>query len=197
MEAAVKAAINKDTDGNTMRAKLKKNCTRFIEGSNTEIVFLIQGMQRAAEFTTLGEGADLILAKVNKGVLIYSLRDKTEDQWCEHVEGLEKKELPTPQKVLIKMIALRIRKIHEKRDKINKGQERLSQPKMMPQLPDFTSKAVLPQIEQIFSLHLSRIGDFREEFLDPLQKVFDKEGCDDDTVAAGFNLHVTQEVMEC
>ncbi len=188
MKAAVQAAVARD-----LRAKLKKNCSRYMEGNGVQLTPFVQGMVVASDFTTLGEGADLIVVGINKGILVYSLREKTADQWCELVEGLSKKEQPTPKKVLIKMIALRIRKIHEKRDHFNRDRAASA----MPPLPDLTSKAVLSQIKTIFSTAgLTRIR-VHEEIFDPLEEVFAKEGCDDEVVAAGFALHVTQEVMEC
>ncbi len=188
MKAAVQAAVTRD-----LRAKLKKNCSRYMEGNGVQLTPFVQGMIVAAEFTTLGEGADLIVVGINKGILIYSLREKTADQWCELVEGLSKKEQPTPKKVLIKMVALRIRKIHEKRDQFNRDRAASA----MSPLPDFTSKAVLPQIVGIFEAAGLTRRRVREEIFEPLEEVFSKDGCDDEVVQAGFNLHVTQEVMEC
>jgi len=185
--------------GLEMRAHLKKTCTKFFQTSDPWVV--TQGMEIAADFTKPGEGPEVIAIKVNKGLFLFSLADKSEQEWLETLRNLNKKIAPVPRKVLVKMVALRIRKLFNKRE----DQNRLSteHPEwgypLFDPFPDFTSIAALQQITAVCEKTLTKhyqMREFRKEYLDTFKPVFAKEGVDDAVVEEAWHMHVTQEVME-
>lgn len=177
-----------------MRDQLKKLCTKHVHTNDNYA--MVNGMLVASEFTVPEEGNDLIVVIINQGLLIFSLKDKTQEQWFEAVKVLTKKEIATPRKVLAKMIGLRMVKIRDYYNKevISRQRDQYTSKKSLPDLPELDSKKAIEDFNRVFCLAMG--GHFSSDWFRELEDLFKRPDVDDELVHEAWCLVVAREIME-
>jgi hypothetical protein len=173
-----------------LRDQLKRFATEFIKDRDPYSV--MKGMQAAAEYVEKGQ--DLIIVKVNQGVLIFSLLDRTEAQWVEDAQNLSKKNLPTPRKVLIRMVMARMEKIRDQYNNYIKEVIKRSG-RTPPQFPEFDSRQSVEDCKAM--IDSSGMGrHFKTEFAELQEDLLQRSGADDELVKEAWDLLIARKIHE-
>ncbi len=172
IQVAVDQKIKED-----LRDQVRRACTKYVSGGNQWVK--IAGMQVAAELAK--SGPDHLFAMTQGTIFLFSLEHQTEDQWVVTIDSL--KAPVSPRKTLVKMVELRIRRVHKDRqDRINsKTVGDLTPP------PDFTTRQTIFEYEAPSS--------FRSAVTD-LQKIITRHEIQDDIILEAWHLSIARHIME-
>jgi hypothetical protein len=181
---AVKAKMAAD-----MREQLKKVATEYLH--TNEPGAIVQGMRITAKYA---EGADVLYVTIHQGVLVFSCKERTEQEWVARVNELSKKELATPRKVLIKSVALRMEKMRKEIDRENTWRIKEGRGTPYTTATDLsTSQAVH---EYVKLLESQRATASIKVKANELLEFFRRDDLDDSVIHDAWGIVVAREVME-
>lgn len=185
VKASVDAKMKQD-----MRDQLKRLATEYVHTSDP--MGLIAGMKLAAKYTE--PSPDIIVVNIHQGLLIFSLKDRTQEEWLTQVTTLSKKELATPRKVLVKSVALRMQKARNTIKRDSEYRTREGRGLAWSPMPDLETQKVIGGYASTLTSQGAR-GEVWEKMEDLLQ-FSRRDDVDDSIIHDAWCLVVTREVME-